>query len=126
MLVIVQNDHQNLKTTNYWQTAAAKKGLLFLSFNAGAARLLVPKSEEKSIPEMKTGNFVSICHSTLADRRSYRLTFDDLSNSPYCVEIMLEQVDRKLRPEDDGMHFPFKVYTESGLSFELDAVFRYF
>src|ERR1700744_5802447 len=41
-MITIANDGQNLITTNYWDSEYAKMGLIYLTWNAGAARLLLP------------------------------------------------------------------------------------
>jgi hypothetical protein len=42
MQILIENNGQLIVGTNYWQTPHAKRGLVYLSYNAAAARLLIP------------------------------------------------------------------------------------
>jgi len=44
MVLQIQNDGPEVISTNYWQTAHSRRGYLYLSFNAGALRVLVPEA----------------------------------------------------------------------------------
>ncbi|WP_179944763.1 hypothetical protein [Pantoea septica] len=47
--IIIGNEGQSIKQTNYWYTEHAATGLDFMSWKAGAARLLVPEAA-KALP----------------------------------------------------------------------------
>jgi len=43
-MLYLKNHNQEITETNYWDTDQARKGILYLSWNGGAARLLVPEA----------------------------------------------------------------------------------
>lgn len=47
--IIIGNEGQSIKQINYWDTEHAATSLVFLSWKAGAARLLVPDAA-KALP----------------------------------------------------------------------------
>lgn len=45
-MITISNDGQKIVSTNYWDTEHAKRGFLYLSWNAGAGRLLLPDTNQ--------------------------------------------------------------------------------
>ncbi len=56
----VVNEGQAIKHTDYWQSEQARSGYLFLSWDAGAARLLVPDASEALLKEIRGAQYVII------------------------------------------------------------------
>ena len=48
-MIMIGNDGPLIARTNYFETELAKNGYFYLSWNAGAARLLVPESQNAFI-----------------------------------------------------------------------------
>ena len=44
-MITIENRGQAILTTDYWYTPHAHAGYLYLSWNAGAGRLLIPDSQ---------------------------------------------------------------------------------
>lgn len=114
-LIKIVNNGSEIVETNYWETQNAKKGYYYLTWNAGAARLLVPIPMHPSLHEMKTGKFVVITPNDLV----LDILFDDESDYPYLIQLDVRQCDRKITKEGGPMKFWFIVYTEKGKQFEL-------
>lgn len=111
-MITITNNGQALTSTNYWQTEHASTGLLYLSGNAGALRLLVPEAAEGLLAEMRTGKRVTIEPSLhLPDGQCVDLVFEDGTDSPFSVAVDLKQIDRPLQR---GAGIPFTVWTEVG------------
>jgi len=84
-LMILQNDGPSIAYTNYFDTEQAERGLLYLSWNAGQARLLVPDSQQAYLAEMLTGREVVISTGPLPDmglKEAVEIMFDDASEAP--------------------------------------------
>lgn len=58
--IVFKNDGPHIVGTSYWTSTYAATGKLFLSWNAGAARLLVPQSCESWLTEMRTAQYVIV------------------------------------------------------------------
>jgi hypothetical protein len=116
-LIAIGNNVMDISSTNFWETSWAQSGLCFLSWNAGAGRLLVPKQTAKTaMSDMLTAKKIII------DRRSCRpglrsthfdVVFDDGSNRPYVLSMSHEMTDRSLGSACNKPR-PFSVWTESG------------
>ena len=117
--IMIVNKQQliNTASTNYWDTDFAEKGALFLSWNAGAARLLVPDQQIESIREMRTAKNVVISFGPFfgpGGPEALELLFEDESESPFIVTMGMNQTDRPpLKPSSNS--FPFTVWTRKGL-----------
>ncbi len=105
-----------LVETNYWTSPHARRGLCFLSTNAGCIRLLVPPAQEKALPEMTKGvREVALTRGTLDGKTdAVELLFEDGSDSPFCLQLDARQSDRLWPPADDGRPVPFAIYTQGG------------
>ncbi len=51
----IENEGQAVARTDYWQSVQAQAGYVYLSWNAGAARLLVPDAAKHLLREMRGG-----------------------------------------------------------------------
>lgn len=93
----MSNDGPELLTTDYWDSDHARKGLLYLSGNAGVWRLLVPPAAAAMLPDMRTGRRVFIERSIVSPA-CWDIVFDDGTDSPFCVSLDRRQLDRAMEP----------------------------
>lgn len=122
--IIIGNEGQAIKQTNYWHTKHAAAGLVFLSWNAGAARLLVPESASNLLAEMKGAQYVIISRGKYADRDALEILFEDGSDAPFCIHIMAEQSDRMLPENDQGGGFVVTVWSPDGQKYGYNGKYR--
>jgi len=125
-LITFGNDGQKIVSTNYWESEHARRGFCYLSWNAGAARLLVPDSQRAAINEMRTGKEIIISRGVLQPqgRDALELLFEDYTDSPYSIHIVTEQCDRLLPETDQGGGFVVSIWTRKGLEFERPGKYR--
>ncbi|HAF2404047.1 TPA: hypothetical protein H2W70_004108 [Salmonella enterica] len=123
-LITIENSGQAITKTNYWQTEYAEKGFVFLSWNAGAARLLVPDSIKSILREMKTAHYVIISRGQYEGRDAFELLFEDNSDNPFCLHIMAEQTDRMLPESDQGSGFVVTIWTRGGQKHRFEGKYR--
>lgn len=60
-MFFIENEGQAVARTDYWQSVQAQAGYVYLSWNAGAARLLVPDAAKhllREIGELSTSSSV--------------------------------------------------------------------
>ncbi len=69
----IVNEGQAIRQTNYWNTEHAAAGLVFLSCNAGAARLLVPDAAKGMLSEMRGTKYVVISRGSYEGRDALEL-----------------------------------------------------
>src|SRR5690606_1522619 len=124
-LIQIQNDGPLIVATDYWNTPHARRGLFYVSINAGAVRLLVPPPQEGTLADMQTGQYVIVTRGLWNGRDAMEFLFEDGSDSPYVIYVQVEQVDRLPTKEDEGRSdLRCLVYTRAGLALALPARYR--
>lgn len=114
-IIVIKNDGPEITETNYFETANARRGALYLSVNAGAFRLLVPRSMEGEIREFETAREIVVSRGPRPDvgqRDAIEILFDDHTPTPYAVHIGANQVDRMPAASDAGREFDFSVWVD--------------
>jgi hypothetical protein len=102
MLIIVENDGPLIRATNFWESDTESNGLCFLSTNARAFRLLLPRQWESELSELSTAKLVVVSKPRNPSDYMIELMFDDGSPKPYCIHLGPSQVDRFPSKEDHG------------------------
>lgn len=126
MLSIVNNG-QTVASTNYWTSKHACAGLFYLSWNAGAGRLLVPASQERQLAEMAGAQSVIVSAGPWVDqggRAAVELLWEDGSDAPFCLHLVAEQTDRWLPDGDQGGGFVVAAWTAAGEQGRWPGFFR--
>lgn len=117
-VITIDNDGKEITRTNFWDSALAENGYVFVSFYDDAIRMLVPPSAEKAyLPEMTTGQSMLI-EPSQQHEGSLDFVFDDGTESPFWVVVDTKQIDAEIPP---GKNIPFYVYTRNGKQLELKA-----
>ena len=114
---LIQNQGQRIIETDYWDSEYAQAGYFFLSWNAGAARLLMPDSQKGSLRHMRGAKEVIVSRGpwiAQGGRDAIELLWEDGSNRPFCLHLVAEQCDRILPATDQGASFVVAVWTRSG------------
>jgi IS66 Orf2 like protein len=104
-----------------------KAGYCYLSWNARAARLLLPDLLSSAVHEMKGARYVIVSRGPWRDqggRDSLELLFEDESSSPYTVHLTMEQTDRSLPADNQGGGFVVTVWTRSGEQLRFPGKYR--
>ena len=126
-MIFVGNAGQEIASTNYWQTEHAAAGLFYLSWNAGAGRLLVPDVAIAELQEMHGASLVIVSSgpwSAQGGRPAVELLWEDGSDEPYCIHLVEEQTDRKLPETDQGGKMVIATWTSQGKAAEWPAKYR--
>lgn len=129
-LIAVENAGQRIIKTNYWDSEDQHAGLFYLSWNAGAARLLVPDAQQPALTEMHSARMVIVSRGPLVNPRTghpsdaLELLFEDDTESPYVLHIAMEQTDRMLPPDNQGGGFIFAAWTRGGLKHTWPGKYR--
>ena len=116
----ITNHGPLITASNYWQTEHAQRGLLYLSTNAGALRLLVPLSQRHAISDMRPGAkhvVVSILAGAAEGKTSpdgyvAEWLVEDGSDSPWSCHLSLGQLDRIPTVDDVGREWIATVWDE--------------
>lgn len=126
MLHII-NDGPAIRNTNFWDSEHARRGLFFLSWNAGSGRLMVPDSQRNMLKEMKTAEYLILSRGPWpmgGKSEAYELLFEDHSDCPFSINIGHEQTDRLIPKSEAGREFNFSIWTRDGLYLELKGRYR--
>ncbi|EEC9697969.1 hypothetical protein DXL13_005148, partial [Escherichia coli] len=113
-MFFIENEGQAVARTDYWQSVQAQAGYVYLSWNAGAARLLVPDAAKHLLREMRGAEYVIISKGTLHGRDALELIFEDGSDAPFVIHMLSEQCDRLLPENNQGGGFVVTVWTRGG------------
>lgn len=126
-MIEIHNSGPFITWTNYWDTPHAARGHFYLSWNGGAARLLVPDVCLPMLADMRTGREVIISRGPWPEGRkpdAFELLFEDGSNSPFAIHLGAEQTDRSLPTTDQGGGFEFVAYARTGRVHRWPARYR--
>ncbi|MBN9032568.1 MAG: hypothetical protein BGO05_24615 [Rhizobiales bacterium 63-7] len=123
----IENDGQAILSTNYWTSDYAARGLAYLSWNAGAARLLVPAIKRTWLKEMQGAESVIVSigpWSAARGKDGIELLFEDHSNSPFALHLSQEQTDRVLPAGEHGASFTVIVLCQGDDALYFPGLFR--
>lgn len=116
-MLVVQNDGKDIVATNYFDSPDAARGLLRMSLNAGAFRLLMPAAAEEELTEMHTAQQIVVSRgpwSQAPAREAISVLFDDGGDEPYSLALDVAQLDRLPPPDAAGRRFEFSVWVNRG------------
>jgi hypothetical protein len=82
-MLIVHNDGPDIRSSTSWQTDMARQGPCCLSTNTDAFRLLVPKTYEGALREMRTATVCVISPGPCPDMG----LLDALANEMMCLRL---------------------------------------
>jgi hypothetical protein len=123
----ISNKGQAVASTNYFDSVQAANGLFYLTWNAGAGRLLVPDNQKRALAEMRSARFVIVSSGPWEEQGrmpALELLFEDHSDSPFVLTIALAQSDRHLPETDQGGGFYISVWTRGGQKLRLPGRYR--
>ncbi|EPU2725172.1 hypothetical protein ACVVCZ_005032 [Escherichia coli] len=123
-MFFIENEGQAVAGTDYWQSVQAQAGYVYLSWNAGAARLLVPDAAKHLLREMRGAEYVIISKGTLHGRDALELVFEDGSDAPFVIHMLSEQCDRLLPENNQGGGFVVTVWTRGGKQLRYPGKYR--
>jgi len=116
-LLTIANRGQAIASTNYFDSRLAKAGYFFLSWNAGAGRLLVPDTQKPQLRDMKTAEYVVVSFGPWIEAGAIpavEVLFEDHTDRPYSLILSPGQYDRTLSESDVGSGFHVAVWTRGG------------
>lgn len=90
-------------------------GLLYLSTNAGAFRLLVPPHLEPIVSEIATGRLAVLTRGPWPSRGlgdAMEIMMDDGTDAPWSVHLDARQCDRMPLDEDSSKEWVLTVWTQ--------------
>lgn len=113
-MITIDNHGPLLLATNFWESEREGAGFYFLSINAGAFRLFVPRSREADLREFTTAKEVVISRGPWPEWQrpdALEVLFDDHTQSPFALNIVPEMCDRLPLDEDAGRECVFTAWT---------------
>ena len=125
--LFIGNDGKAIAETNYWDSERAQKGFCYLSWNAGAGRLLLPDSQTVFLKDMQTAKFVIVSRGpwdAQGGRDGLEILFEDNSDSPFSLHLSTESTDRLLPDTEQGSGFVITVWTRDGEQLCLPGKYR--
>ena len=125
-MLAIQNAGPEISFSNYWDTELARVGVCYLSFNAGAARLLLPKDLARHLKRMALATHAIISRGPNSRGRDrLEILFEDASATPLSIELTTKvQTDQPLLASDEGKPLRLSVWTREGKQIELPCDFR--
>jgi hypothetical protein len=128
-VIKIINDGPALVSTDYWRTEHCARGFAYLSINAGAARLMLPPALHSALADMRSAREVIISRGQLQPpggrgQDALELMFEDDSDAPFALHMLMSQCDRTLPANDQGGGFDLVVSTEAGEQLRLPARYR--
>lgn len=126
-MLTIENQGQAIKSTNYWDSNHAKSGYCYLTWNAGAGRLLVPDNQKFMLPEMRGAKYIIVSRGpwdAQGGRDALELLFEDGSDAPFCIHLVAEQTDRMLPEDNQGGGFVITIWTRGGEKLRLPGKYR--
>lgn len=116
-LLHIENHGPLIVASNFWRSEMAALGLLYLSVNAGAFRLLVPASQRAMISDMRAGArhvVVSMLAAAQWQPAQYAVEWmvEDGTDEPWICHLSPGQIDRGPSAEDVGRQFIASVWDE--------------
>lgn len=97
-LLLLTSDGPEVTSTNYFESAHARAGFLYLSGNANVWRLLVPDKVVGLLTEISAAQRATICKAKHEGRDVAQILIFDNQPEPYAITVSVEQVDRDIRP----------------------------
>lgn len=113
-IITVQNHGPLIERTNYYESALAASGKLYVSVNAGAIRILLPPSKFRDLTEMRQSKFCILSCGLWPEMglaEAIEIMFEDYSNSPYALHLAPESFDALPAKPEPGREWVLYVYT---------------
>jgi hypothetical protein len=110
----IENHGPLIVASNFWEPPECYEEKFFLSTNAGAFRLLVPRSQEPAVSEMATAREIIVSSGPwpAAGRDDgIELLFDDGTETPFVLHVSVESLDRLPLDADAGREWIFSAWT---------------
>lgn len=114
MLIEIRNHGPLIVATNYWETPLEAAGNVFCSVNAGAIRLLVPRSHRLIINQMRCDSRYAILSrgpwpEMMLDE-AVEIMLEDGSDSPFALHLSPQLFDSLPGEPAAGREWVFSVW----------------
>jgi len=124
-VVATMNNGQLITSCTYWGCEREKMGFYYVTPNAGAVRLICPRSQESTITEMRTATEVVMTRGLAPMLREtdddvipqgMEIMFEDNTSYPFALTLNLNQFQHLPSEDDIGRELVFTVWKQSGIS----------
>ena len=112
-VITISNHGPLIASTNYWSLAMEEAGKIFVSVNAGAVRVLVPRAHRRIIEDMRAAKHAVLSRGPwpqmgLAD--AVEILFDDGTDDPFALHLSPESFDLLPAAPDAGKEWVVSVW----------------
>ena len=114
-MIVVENHGPLILSSNFWGSDYEAAGKLYVSLNAGAVRVLVPRSQRAVIEEMRPAREVVLSRGPWPERglaEAVELLFDDGSDNPFALHLSPESFDLLPGEPEPGRSWVLTVWDE--------------
>jgi len=111
VLIEVTNHGPLITATNFWESPLAERGLLFCSVNAGAIRVLLPRSRYADLNDMRTAEYCVLSRGPWAGKDGIEIMWEDHSDSPYVLQLTPESFDLLPGEPESGREWVLSVWS---------------
>lgn len=114
-MLLIHNHGPLVTATNYWGSALDRAGKLYCSVNAGAIRLLLPRSRARLVGEWRTSDYVILSRGPWPDQglaQAVELLFEDHTDAPYALHLSPESFDVLPGAPPPGREWVFSAWVE--------------
>jgi len=91
--ITITNHGQWITHTDYWQSPIEAAGKLYLSPNAGAIRILIPRAHRAIIQEMRRAKYAVLSRGPWPEMRlpdAVEIMWEDGSDAPFALHLSPE------------------------------------
>lgn len=115
MIISVTNHGPLIAETNYWGSAIEQAGKLYVSVNAGAVRLLLPRRLLHLVGEMRSSRHVILSRGPWPAMKlpeAVELLFEDGTDSPFSLHLSPESFDVLPAAPEPGLEWVLSVWVD--------------
>lgn len=113
MILTISNDGPLITATNFWEHEYERGGKPYVSLNARAIRLLLPRSLESHLEQMSAGKLAIVSVPRNPSKYAMEIMLEDETQYPYTFHLDARQIDHLPSREDDGRtDLEFTVWTQ--------------
>jgi hypothetical protein len=111
---IVKNEGKSIVDTNFWGSEMEHAGRIYCSTNAGAVRLLLPRSMLAMLDECRTADYVILSRGPWPEegqKDAVELLFEDRTESPYAMHLTANSFDLVPGEPTAGREWSLSIWT---------------
>jgi hypothetical protein len=114
-MIQISNHGPIVIATNYWDSELARAGRLYCSVNAGAVRVLLPRSKWADVNEMRTSQYCVLSRGPWPAENAaeaVELMFEDHSESPYALNLTNNSFDLLPAEPEPGRDWVLSIWIQ--------------